>query len=77
MYALECNDGSIYCGITTDIERRLYEHNNTTKGAKYTKTRRPVKLLKTWKYDNRSEASKEEYKFKKLKRFDKLKLIYV
>jgi putative endonuclease len=45
VYLLRCKDGSIYTGIAKDVERRLHEHNNSTKGAKYTRCRRPVKLV--------------------------------
>jgi len=75
MYVVECNDGTFYTGISTDVNRRVNEHNTSNKGAKYTKTRRPVKLLKVWEFSDRSEASKEEYKFKRLNRKKKLELI--
>ena len=45
VYILECADGTLYTGITTDLERRLDEHNNSSKGAKYTRARRPVVLV--------------------------------
>lgn len=64
VYILECNDGSYYTGITTDLIRRIIEHNSG-KGAKYTKTRRPVKYLETTDYIfNRSEASYLEHRIK-------------
>ena len=64
VYILECKDGSYYTGITTDIARRIKEHNSG-KGAKYTKTRTPVKLLcDTGHIFSRSEASKLEHKVK-------------
>lgn len=72
---LECSDNSIYTGVTTDIDRRLSEHNNTNKGAKYTRTRRPVKLLKIFDFDTRQLACKEEYRIKQLTKKEKLKLI--
>lgn len=72
---LECSDNSIYTGITTDIERRVSEHNNNDKGSKYTRSRRPVKVVKTFEFENRSEASKEEYRIKQLTRLQKIKLI--
>lgn len=75
VYMLECNDGTIYTGITSNINRRLYEHNNTNRGAKYTSTRRPVVLKKVFMFHSRSEASKEEYRIKQLTRMEKLKLI--
>ena len=45
LYILECSDGTLYTGISKDPERRLNEHNNSKKGAKYTAARRPVKLI--------------------------------
>ncbi len=75
IYILECSDGSLYTGITTDVTKRLEEHNNSDKGAKYTKTRRPVKLLYQEPSLNRSTASKREYAIKKLTRLQKIQLI--
>ncbi|WP_294966655.1 GIY-YIG nuclease family protein [Sulfurimonas sp.] len=75
VYILECSDNTLYTGISTDIDRRLDEHNNSDKGAKYTKIRRPVKLVYTEEQDDRSSASKREYAIKKLKRKEKLELI--
>lgn len=74
-YIVKCSDGSLYTGITTDVERRIDEHNHSSKGAKYTKTRRPVNLVYQEEQENRSTASKREYQIKKLSRKDKLKLI--
>lgn len=75
VYILECSDGTLYTGITTDIKKRLDEHNNNPKGAKYTKARRPVKLVYQEASENRSTASKREYVIKKLTRLKKLLLI--
>jgi putative endonuclease len=75
IYILECNDGTLYTGITTDVERRVDEHNNSDKGAKYTKLRRPVRLVYEEASENRSSASKREYAIKKLTRNEKLELI--
>jgi len=66
VYILECRDGSFYTGITTDIERRIKEHNNSPLGARYTRSRRPVKLHYHENVDNRSEALKRELQIKKL-----------
>lgn len=66
LYVLECADGTLYTGITKNVTRRLHEHNNTKKGAKYTRVRRPVKLVWEKHYNNRSEAQSAEYQFKKL-----------
>ncbi|MEN8303247.1 MAG: GIY-YIG nuclease family protein [Campylobacterota bacterium] len=75
VYILECSDKTLYTGIATDVERRLDEHNNSDKGAKYTKIRRPLKLVYSEKSENRSSASKREYEIKKLSREKKLELI--
>ncbi len=74
VYILKCSDDTLYTGITTDLERRLTEHNQTEKGAKYTRARRPVELIYSEKQPNRSDASKREYFIKKLSRVKKLKL---
>ena len=75
LYILECADNTLYTWITTDINRRLEEHNSSKLWAKYTSIRRPVKLIYSAEFENRSEASKEEYRIKKLKKEDKLKII--
>jgi len=62
---LECADGTFYTGISTDLERRLKEHNSSSKGAKYTRARRPVKLVYSERHKDRSSASKREYEIKK------------
>ena len=75
VYIVECADGTYYTGITTDVDRRVLEHNFSFKSAKYTRSRRPVKLVYTEKSENRSEASKREYRIKKLNRNKKINLI--
>ena len=75
VYIVECADGSLYTGITTDVRRRLLEHNFSFKAAKYTRSRRPVRMMWTKECENRSEASKEEYRIKRLSRKKKLELI--
>ena len=75
VYIVECADGSLYTGITTDVERRILEHNFSFKSAKYTRSRRPVRLRWSKEVTGRSEASKEEYRIKKLPRKKKLELI--
>jgi len=73
---LECADGTLYTGISTDLERRVEEHNSSLKGAKYTRTRRPVKLVYSEIHEDRSSASKREYEIKKkMKREEKLQLL--
>ncbi|OGJ02333.1 endonuclease [Candidatus Nomurabacteria bacterium RIFCSPLOWO2_02_FULL_44_12] len=75
LYILKCADKSLYTGITTDLKRRVGEHNARKLGARYTISRRPVKLVYTRKFRNRSTASREEVRIKKLKRTEKLELI--
>ncbi|WP_457744052.1 GIY-YIG nuclease family protein [Sulfurimonas sp.] len=77
VYILECKDKTLYTGITTDLVRRIFEHNESEKGAKYTRLRRPVKLVYSEECLDRSSASKCEYKIKKLKREEKLELIKI
>lgn len=75
VYIIKCSDKTLYTGITTDLKRRIAEHNSSKLGAKYTSSRRPVKLVYSEKFKTRSTASKEEVRIKKLTRFEKLKLI--
>jgi len=75
LYILKCADKTLYTGITTDLKRRVFEHNNSKTGAKYTKAHRPVKLVYSRKFKNRSLASKEEMRIKNLSRPEKLLLI--
>lgn len=75
IYILKCSDGTLYTGITVDLERRVREHNSSKLGAKYTRARRPVKLVYSKKFRNRSLASKAESRIKNLTRTEKLKLI--
>lgn len=74
VYLLECKDGSLYCGYTNDVKKRLIAHN-TGKGAKYTKSRLPVKLVYQEEFNTKSEALKREAAIKKLKRYQKIALI--
>ena len=75
MYVVQCADSTLYTGITTNIDRRLKEHNSSKRGAKYTRSRRPVKIVYHAVFDSRSSASKAEYRFKKLNRKEKLKIV--
>ncbi len=76
MYVILCFDNSFYCGITTNLEKRLKQHNGELKGgAKYTRGRRPCRIIYTKKAMNRSIASKEECAFKKLNRKQKEKFL--
>lgn len=75
LYILECADKTLYTGITVDLERRIKEHNSSALGAKYTRGRRPVKLIFSKKFRNRSAASKAEAKIKRMSREEKIKMI--
>ncbi|MFN0078051.1 MAG: GIY-YIG nuclease family protein [Prosthecobacter sp.] len=67
LYVLRCKDGTLYCGITNDLERRIAQHN-AGKGARYTRGRGPVKLLRSWPQQSQSAALKAEFAFKRLTR---------
>ena len=75
LYVVECADESLYTGITTDVERRVREHNESDRGARYTRARRPVELVASWRCADRSEAARAEYAFKQLRRPQKLRLL--
>ena len=75
LYVVRCNDDTLYTGVTTDIQRRLKEHNASSRGAKYTKTRRPVEVVYWKPFKNQSSAQKAEYRFKQLTREQKEKMI--
>lgn len=75
VYIMKCSDGSYYTGVTTDVDRRRHEHNNTSKGAKYTRCRRPVKLIYFEKHDSRQSACRREYAIKQMKTAAKKKLV--
>jgi len=74
VYLLRCDDDSLYCGITTDISRRLKEHQNGT-AARYTAARGPVTLVYTQGPFTHSEALKREYVIKQLSKHQKEKLL--
>jgi putative endonuclease len=75
LYILKCADDSLYTGITTDVERRVEEHNAGKAGAKYTRARRPVEVVYSKKFRDRSGASVAEAALKKLTREEKLALV--
>ena len=76
VYIVECADGSYYTGYTTNISRRINEHNySTRKGSKYTRSRRPVRLVYSETLKSVSNALKREFAIKKLSRKEKKKLI--
>ena len=73
-YILKCADGSLYCGWTNNLEKRLSAHNAGT-ASKYTSTRRPVELAYFEQFETKQEAMSREYHIKRLTREEKLKLI--
>ena len=73
-YIVECADGSLYCGWTNNLEKRIADHN-AGKGAKYTKTRLPVKLVYYEEFDTKEEAMSREWHSKQLRREKKMELI--
>ena len=74
VYILECADGSLYTGITTDPDRRVAEHNEGV-GARYTRARLPVSMVFHERVENRSVASRLEYRIKRLSRKRKRAII--
>jgi putative endonuclease len=75
VYILECSDKTYYTGVTVDPKRRLREHNSSSSGARYTKARRPVKLVFKQKEKDKRRAYREEWRIKKLTRPQKEALI--
>lgn len=76
VYIVRCADGSLYTGITRDVERRIAEHNGDgAAGANYTRSRRPVALVYREAATDRSQASRREHAIKSLSRAEKLLLI--
>ena len=74
VYVLECADGSLYTGYTTDLERRVAEHD-AGEGAKYTRGRTPVELRYHERFDSKSAAMSREYEIKQLSRAAKERLV--
>ena len=74
VYLVECSDGTYYCGYTNNLQTRVEKHNSSKMGAKYTKGRRPVKLIYSEKLNSKTEAMKREVEIKKLSRGKKEKL---
>lgn len=75
VYILECADGTLYTGSTNNIHQRIHVHNTSTKGAKYTRARRPVHLVYLQKCTDISHARKEEARIKRMTRAEKLAYI--
>lgn len=74
-YILECSDGTLYTGWTNDIEKRVRAHNEG-KGAKYTKSRRPVRLVHVEEFESKIDAMKREYEIKQMSRRKKELLMH-
>jgi putative endonuclease len=74
VYLLRCGDGSLYCGWTSDLDRRVAAHA-TGRGARYTKSRQPVRLAAALPMPDRSAAMREEIRIKRLSRAAKLRLV--
>ena len=74
VYLLRCSDGSLYCGWTTDLAARMEAHNSG-KGAKYTRTRRPVELVYSEEYEDRHEALSREWHIKRMSHAEKERLV--
>jgi predicted GNAT superfamily acetyltransferase/predicted GIY-YIG superfamily endonuclease len=74
LYVLVCNDDSLYTGVTTDMKRRLRQHN-AGHGAAYTAARRPVRMVAAWRFPNRSQALQAEVGFKRFSRAKKLQFL--
>lgn len=75
IYIAQCADESLYTGIAKDVQKRISQHNKG-KGAKYTRSRRPVVLKASWPAASHSEALKVEYRIKRLNKAEKIRLIY-
>ncbi|WP_128477041.1 GIY-YIG nuclease family protein [Halorussus pelagicus] len=74
VYVIECADGSFYTGYTTDVERRVREHDRG-EGAKYTRGRTPVELVHSERFESKSGAMSREYEIKQLSRRQKERLV--
>ena len=73
-YIVECSDGSLYTGWTNDLEKRIKAHNDG-KGAKYTKSRRPVVLAYYEEFQTREEAMRREWEIKQMSRQKRMRMI--
>ena len=75
VYLLRCTDNSLYCGQTNDLERRVKQHNSIDSKSKYTRSRRPVRLVYFEKYKTINETLKREIEIKKMTKIKKEMLI--
>ena len=75
IYLLRCSDNSLYCGPTKNLKRRIKEHNSNDSKSKYTRARRPVKLVYFEKYKTINKALKREFEIKKMTKGKKEELI--
>lgn len=75
VYIVRCADRTLYTGLAADLRRRLTEHNSSRRGAKYTRTRRPVSLVYAKKYRTHARAARAEARIKALSRMEKLALV--
>ncbi len=75
VYILECADRTLYTGWTSDIDKRINSHNSSRNGAKYTRSRRPVRLVFSREYSSLSDTLKEEARIKKMSKAQKIQLI--
>ena len=75
VYMVRCSDETLYTGISNNVEKRISDHNTSKVGARYTKSRRPVKLVRQKKCKDRVVASKEEHRIKRIGKAQKEKLV--
>lgn len=74
VYMVRCSDGTLYTGVTVDVEDRVKTHN-AGKGAKYTRARLPVKLIWSEKVEAESEAKRREFEIKQMRRAEKILMV--
>jgi putative endonuclease len=77
VYMVRCCDGTLYTGITNDLGKRIEAHNSAKDGARYTRSRRPVKLVYSQQVESKSAAASLEYQIKRLPRAKKNRLIKI
>ena len=75
VYIVQCADDTLYTGVAKNVNKRLHEHNHTARGARYTRSRRPVRLVYNELAVDRSHACRREYAIKQFSRQDKIHLI--